>query len=272
MATTTTSSPGPAPSTTEDPFGVQASRYAMFRPNYPEPLMEAVLARLRAKGLLLTLLDGEEGEEGEGKGPLLVDICTGSGQVLRKLAGHFKAARGFDRSAAQLANATPLPNVTYAEADACAIPLANGAAAVVTVAQAMHWLDLPTFVAEVDRLLQPGGVAIVLGYPRTRIPALPEADAALLAWYDTLLGYWDARIDRHLLDREFDGADYRPLVKVGKDRVEQEEGMAPARLAEYLRTWSAFNVWKERHPDVKPDTVDVLEGQLEAALAAAGEA
>jgi ubiquinone/menaquinone biosynthesis C-methylase UbiE len=256
-------------STADDPFGVQASGYAIYRPNYPEPLIEAVLARLRAKGLLLHH-EGGSSSEGEGEGPLLIDICTGSGQVLRKLAGHFKAAKGFDRSVAQLANATQLPNVAYSEADACAIPLPDGAAAVATVAQAMHWLDLHKFLTEVDRLLQPGGVAIVLGYPRTRIPALPEADAALLEWYDTLTDYWDARIDRHLLDREFEGANYRPLVQVGKDRVEQEESMTPARLAKYLRTWSAFNAWKKAHPDVKPDTVDVLEEKLAAALANAG--
>lgn len=250
-----------------DPFGSQAAEYAVYRPDYPEALIEDVVKRLRAKGLVLG------SAVADGAGPLLVDICTGSGQVMRRLAQHFTAAKGFDRSVAQLSKATQLPNVSYAEADACAIPLPDACAAVVSVAQAAHWLDLPRFLAEVERLLQKEpaeGIAIVLGYPRARIPGLPEADAALLRWYGTLEGYWDERCDRHLLDREFDGAAYAPLVQVGKDRVELEESMAPARLAAYLRTWSSFNEWKRRHPDVAPDTVGTLEAELAAALAATG--
>ena len=94
------------------------------------------------------------------------------------------------------------------------------------------------------------------------------ADAALLEWYATLDDYWDC--DRRLLDREFGGTEYAPLVVVGKDRVEEVHGMDPPRLGAYLRTWSSFNTWKQRHPEVKPDTVDVLEGKLAAALAADG--
>lgn len=253
--------------TTPDPFGRQAEAYAIYRPDYPAALMEQVLARLKSKGLVLPTTDLNP--------LLLVDVCTGSGQVLRKLAGHFSAAQGFDRSVAQLGQATQLPNVTYAEADACAaLPVAAGAAAVVTCAQAMHWLDIPRFMQEVERVLRPGGTAVVLGYPRSRIPGLPGADAALLRWYDGLDGFWDPRCDRHLLDAEFAGARYAPLVEVGRDRVEQEEAMTPARLGAYLRTWSAYNAWKRRQPSdgdgAAPDTVDVLEAELAAALRAAG--
>jgi ubiquinone/menaquinone biosynthesis C-methylase UbiE len=255
--------------TTPDPFGRQAEAYAVYRPDYPAALMEQVLARLKCKGLVLpTTTDPSTNTPAL----LLVDVCTGSGQVLRKLAGHFTAAQGFDRSVAQLGQATQLPNVTYAEADACALPVAAGAAAVVTVAQAMHWLNIPRFMQELERVLRPGGMAVVLGYPRSRIPGLPEADAALLRWYDGLEGYWDPRCDRHLLDAEFAGARYAPLVEVGRDRVEREESMTPARLGAYLRTWSAYNAWKRTQPSdgAVPDTVDALEGELAAALSAAG--
>lgn len=270
----TTSGTGEA---TPDPFGRQAEAYAVYRPDYPAPLIEQVLARLRAKGLTLPPAATDTTQPGP-RPRLLVDVCTGSGQVLRKLAGHFTAAQGFDRSVAQLSNATQLPNVTYAEADACALPVPAAAAAVATCAQAMHWLDIPRFMREVDRILCPGGVAIILGYPRSRIPGLPAADAALLRWYDGLEGFWDPRCDRHLLDAEFAGAVYAPLVQVGKDRVEQEEAMTPARLGAYLRTWSAYNAWRRRkrgpgdeEAAAGPDTVDVLEAELSAALAAAGE-
>jgi ubiquinone/menaquinone biosynthesis C-methylase UbiE len=75
--------------------------------------------------------------DGTGKdGSLLVDICTGTGQVLRKLAKHFEHAKSFDQSVAQLANATQGSNIEYVA----------GRASVFTCAQAMHWLDVPKFL------------------------------------------------------------------------------------------------------------------------------
>jgi len=47
--------------------------------------------------------------------------------------------------------------------------------------------------------------------------------------------------------------------------------MTPERLVQYLDTWSSFRTWKENHPDVKPDTLAVLKGPLETALAKEGK-
>ena len=38
----------------------------------------------------------------------------------------------------------------------------------VTICQALHWLDLDTFYSEVERVLRPGGVLAVVGYHMTR--------------------------------------------------------------------------------------------------------
>jgi hypothetical protein len=111
-----------------DPFGrsAQAEGYAAFRPNYPDSLMVGVEVTLKAKVCM----------DGTGKdGSLLVDICTGTVQVL-KLAKHFEHAKSFDQSVAQLANATQGSNIEYVA----------GRASVVTCAQAMYWLDVPKFL------------------------------------------------------------------------------------------------------------------------------
>ena len=239
-----------------DPFGrpAQAEGYSAFRPNYPDSLMAGVEVTLRAK----SCMDGT-----------LVDICTGTGQVLRKLANHFEHAKGFDQSVAQLANATQGSNIEYAEADALTIPLPAGSASVVTCAQAMHWLDVPKFLQGVDKLLRPGGVLVVMGYPRSHIPKMPEADAAMMEWYTSLDDVWDC--DRALLDREFAGTDFTPFVQVGKQTMEETHNMTPERLVQYLDTWSSFRTWKENHPDVKPDTLEVLKARLEVALAKEGK-
>ena len=83
MSSTTTKASG-------DPFGHpnQAEDYAAFRPNYPDDLMKSVMEVVNAKGL------AQNGS--------LVDVCTGTGQIIRKMATHFKSVKGFDRSTAQL--------------------------------------------------------------------------------------------------------------------------------------------------------------------------
>ena len=39
----------------------------------------------------------------------------------------------------------------------------------VTICQALHWLDLDTFYSEAERVLKPGGVLAVIGYHMTRV-------------------------------------------------------------------------------------------------------
>ena len=48
--------------------------------------------------------------------------------------------------------------MTYAQALAEALPLADGVLDVMTVAQAFHWFDHAAFLAEARRTLKPGGV------------------------------------------------------------------------------------------------------------------
>lgn len=98
---------------------------------------------------------------------------------------------------------------------------------------------------------------------------MPDANAALMEWYASLEDFWDC--DRHLLDREFEGCDYSPLVLVEKHRVEEVHEMTPEDFVAYLRTWSSFNTWKEYHPNIKPDTADVLTQTLREVLALEGE-
>jgi SAM-dependent methyltransferase len=95
-------------------------------------------------------------------GERLVDLATGSGLVLRRLAGRPDRPRevvGVDRSPRMLAGVGELPpGWSTITADARSVPLPDGWADVVTCAYMLHLLDPPAraaVLAEARRLLAP---------------------------------------------------------------------------------------------------------------------
>ncbi|PTL58913.1 hypothetical protein C7Y72_04225 [Paraconexibacter algicola] len=89
----------------------------------------------------------------------LVDLATGTGLVLRRLAARPAQAVGVDRSAAMLAHVGPLSDDTrLLRADARDVPLPDGHADVVTISYLLHLLspaDRAAVLAEARRLLRP---------------------------------------------------------------------------------------------------------------------
>ena len=93
-------------------------------------------------------------------GDRLVDLATGTGLLLRRLAAapvRPRAAIGVDRSAGMLAHVGELPaGWSTLNADARAVPLPDGSADVVTCAYLLHLLDpadRAAVLAEARRLL-----------------------------------------------------------------------------------------------------------------------
>ena len=94
---------------------------------------------------------------------LVVDVGAGTGKFTRELV-----ARGLRVTAVEpLAGMRAvlereLPEVEAVEGAAEALPLADGVAAAITVAQAFHWFDEQRAMPELRRVLRPdGGVALV---------------------------------------------------------------------------------------------------------------
>ncbi|GJY00019.1 hypothetical protein Tco_0357037 [Tanacetum coccineum] len=63
----------------------------------------------------------------------------------------------------------------------------------VTVAQAVHWFDLPRFYSVINCVLKQIGVFSVWGYNDFDIT--PDIDAALKRFHDTTLPYWNKDIN-----------------------------------------------------------------------------
>ncbi|KAG6660636.1 putative methyltransferase DDB_G0268948 [Carya illinoinensis] len=100
------------------------------------------------------------------------DVGTGNGQAALGVAEHYEQVIGTDISENQLKHAKQHPRVKYIHtplslSDDEFVTLMGGENKVdlVTVAEAVHWFDLPKFYSLVTRLLRkPGGVIAVWGY------------------------------------------------------------------------------------------------------------
>jgi len=113
-------------------------------------------------------------------GERLLDVATGTGALLRRLADRPvrpAEAVGVDASPAMLARARPLPGGwNLAEADARTLPFADATFDAVTAAYLLHTLDLPArgaVLAECRRVLRPDGrlVTVTVSQPRSRVGA-----------------------------------------------------------------------------------------------------
>lgn len=70
----------------------------------------------------------------------------------------------------------------------------EGSVELITVAQAVHWFDLPRFYSLVNRLSRkPGGLIAVWGYKQVQVD--PTFNAAQMRWFMTTLPYWDSKIN-----------------------------------------------------------------------------
>jgi ubiquinone/menaquinone biosynthesis C-methylase UbiE len=158
----------------EDNFSKQAATYARHRPGYPDALF-AYLASVAPSRHLAW------------------DCATGNGQAALDLARHFAHVIATDASAQQIDQAPSRKNVEFRVAMAEASGLDAGSVDLVTVATAIHWLDLEQFYAEVKRVLAPGGILAVWSYFRTEID--PEVSRVLAHYTKDVVGpYWSPRI------------------------------------------------------------------------------
>ncbi len=110
----------------KDHFSGHAGQYARFRPQYPEALFSylALLAPARE---------------------LAWDCATGNGQAAIGLAAHFERVIATDASSQQIESAEPHSRVEYRVAPAENSRLPADSVDLVTVAQAVHWFDVPAF-------------------------------------------------------------------------------------------------------------------------------
>lgn len=200
-----------------DHFSRLSTRYAEYRPRYPAALFEAIAAASPGHGLLW-------------------DCATGSGQAAVPLGAHFESVIATDASRQQLRSASPHPRVRYVAALAERSPLRERRADVVTVAQALHWLDLPRFYAEIRRVLRPGGLFVAWTYGTQRVGD-GAIDALIEDFYGRVVGpYWAP--ERHLVETGYSTLEF-PFDPAAIESPPMTAEWTLDQLLGYVSTWSA---------------------------------
>jgi SAM-dependent methyltransferase len=122
-------------------FDAQAEVYERARPGYPDEALTWLMTHV-----------------GAGPESIVLDLAAGTGKFTGPLAartGRLVAAEPLPGMYAQLHRR--LPHVPLVAAVAEALPFAGASVDLVTVAQAFHWFDARATMAELARVIRPGG-------------------------------------------------------------------------------------------------------------------
>ena len=142
-------------------FGEVADAYERARPGYPEDAVR--------------WLTGDEPCD-------VVDLGAGTGKLTRSLValGHrVTAVEPLPEMREQLHAA--VPGATALEGSAERIPLSDASAGVVICAQSFHWFDHESALAEIARVLRPGGrLALVWNMRDDREPWVARLSKAVM--------------------------------------------------------------------------------------------
>jgi ubiquinone/menaquinone biosynthesis C-methylase UbiE len=145
-------------------FARVADEYERGRPGYPPAAIDFLAGRLRL-----------------GPGRTVLDLAAGTGKLTRPLVATGAEVVAVE-PVAQMRAALPAA-ARALDGTAEAIPLAAGSVDVVTVAQAFHWFDGDAALAEIHRVLRPGGALALVWNRRRMDDSLNKAVEDLVAPY-----------------------------------------------------------------------------------------
>ena len=148
-------------------FGAGAAAYEAARPGYPDEAID-VLAT----------------EVGIGSDTAVCDLAAGTGKLTRRLVELGARVTAVEPVEAMRAQAAAVPQATFVDGTAEAIPLDDASVDVVTVAQAFHWFDAPAALTEITRVLRPEGRLAILWNERDESTAWVAEMSRVLHWHE----------------------------------------------------------------------------------------
>jgi SAM-dependent methyltransferase len=124
-------------------FTSRASDYATHRPAYGDDVLDFVLTGL-------------------GPEPRVADLGAGTGISSRLLAAHGARVMAVEPNAAMRAQAQPTPGITFVDGTGERTTLGTSSVDAATAFQAFHWFNAPEALAEIRRIVRPGGAAALV--------------------------------------------------------------------------------------------------------------
>jgi len=221
-------------------FASVAGAYERGRPDYPPAVVGALAAELRlAPGARVLDLAAGTGKLTRALLAAGLDVVAVEplGSLRELLAAHIGAGRVRDGTAEQ-------------------IPLEDGSVAAVTVADAFHWFDRPRALAEIRRVLSPGGGLAVLN-------VVPDWSGA--SWAHELGTLVAGLRPEH---PHFDGPSWQQAVTEAggwstprEIRITTQQPADPERIVDHLSSMSWIAAMPE---DARAQTVERMRTLLAA--------
>jgi SAM-dependent methyltransferase len=140
-------------------FARAADAYERGRPGYPDAAVDRLVAAL--------------------PGMQVVDLAAGTGKLTRALVARGCEVVAVEPVAEMRAAIAPPARAIDGRAEAIGLP--DSSADAVTVAQAFHWFDTSRALAEIHRVLRPGGVLALVWNRRRMEDEIQQRVEALLA-------------------------------------------------------------------------------------------
>lgn len=193
----------------------RGSAYQHHRPDYPATLFQWLAAQCNQHTLAL-------------------DMGCGTGQACRHLEPLFEQVLGADISLKQM-QAAPASFTHYVCGSSSALPLPEASVNLITVAQAFHWFDSPSFFAEAQRCLRPGGLLALISYGLCEVEGLGDL---IRDYHDGPLEPWWPPERSALMANYPDATLPWQQVPYPGDALECHWGLAD--MLGYLDTWSAL--------------------------------
>ena len=201
----------------KDLFSTQAKDYAAYRPTYGESIYEFLLEHTAHRDLAW-------------------DCATGNGQVAQSLSPHFKQILATDISQNQLDQATAMSNIQYSRQAAEKTDFLNHSVDLITVGQALHWLEFDIFFTEVKRVAKPDAFFAAWGYELCDFDIDDITNAFLNFYHYDLNGYWSP--ERKHIEDQYASIDF-PFKMVDTPRFNMTKKWHLYEFEGYLNSWSA---------------------------------
>ncbi|POR35581.1 Trans-aconitate 3-methyltransferase [Tolypocladium paradoxum] len=260
-----------------------AAGYAAARPTYPASLFDMVLAYHNAQSPKGTLLD----------------LGCGHGLIAREMSPQFDQVMGLDTSTGMVKQASSMTDdakVTFRQGGAEDLGfLPDQSVDMVVAGQSAHWFDYSKAWPELSRVVKPRGSLAFWGYKDNVLVGHPRAnkifdefcyaDGHVAPGLEGMNAYWEQpgrnKVRNLLREVEPPTAQWRDVRRILCD-VRDDTAEVPdaetawmrkriklGELEAYVRTFSAFQGWRDAHPEAKSraeggqgDLADILMDRI----------